>query len=122
MKKIQLFKIIQFIIINVLLTYSLSFGALVSEDQAKQVAMSQMNMMQQQQADNNGLIKNVDSRKINEILPILSKDGEILAFVAPLIPEGYIVIGPDTGVRPVISYSLLVDFHLKKVRKIFCWA
>jgi len=114
MKKIQLHKFVQFIIINVLLTYSLSFAALVSEDQAKQVALSQIKIMLQNQPDNNILIKNVESRKINEIRPILSNNGKILAFVAHLIPEGYIIIGPNTDVRPVISYSSYGRFSFEK--------
>jgi len=42
----------------------------------------------------------------NEPLPIMdSETGEVLAYVIDLAPRGYIVVGPDTRLVPIIAHS-----------------
>ncbi|MFC2079324.1 C10 family peptidase [Candidatus Bipolaricaulota bacterium] len=52
-----------------------------------------------------------EMQTISEPRPVLDPEtGEILAYVVDLAPKGYVIVGPDTRLTPIIAYSLQGTF------------
>lgn len=53
---------------------------------------------------------------ILNIQEIKNSDGRVLAYILNLTPEGFIVISPDTDIRPIIAYSFKGKFPIEEHR------
>jgi len=87
-----------------------AFGSLITSDLAKKVATSQINILQQSEIFRK---RTLSSYNISEIRSLKDENGEILAYVVVLDPEGYIVVSPDSEIRPLIVYSLNGKFSFE---------
>jgi predicted outer membrane repeat protein len=108
-------RIIWSIIVGIPLIYSSAFGTPITPQLAKDAAGLQLNgLTQTKHLYEARVLKSPDqgstTHSISETRSLLNEQGEVLAYVLVLDPTGYIVVSPDTDIRPVIAYSLDADF------------
>lgn len=107
-------KKIRILILGILLIRSSAFGAPITSELAKDAALTQLEAIETiTPADAQGLKRDRQSlpaHTISGIKSLLNDQGDTLAFVLQLEPTGYIVISPDTDIRPVIAYSMDTNF------------
>lgn len=104
------------VIVGILLIFSSAFGASITPELAQKAAATQLKVLTQTkllyatrrlQSSNN---ETSTTHSISEVRSLSNEQGKILAYVLILEPTGYIVVSPDTDIRPVIAYSLDRDF------------
>jgi len=99
-----------FVILNLFLDSAI--GDSINEDVAKKVGRVQLEIMQ-----NLSLRKNISSYQrsnVSKITPLTNEDNTIVAYVISISPVGYILVAPDTDIRPIIAYSFAENFSFEK--------
>jgi len=81
--------------------------ASITSDLAKQAATIFLDDLQRTEMRKKG---QSSARHISQVRHLADEDGNILAYVIVLNPDGYIVTSSDTDIRPVIAYSLNGNF------------
>jgi hypothetical protein len=112
-------KIVCCIIIGIFLSFPSAFGASITPELAKDAAGTQLEALERSKAlMRPEILKSyrevLSTRSISEIRPLLDEQGHTLAHVMVLEPKGYIVVSPDTDIRPVIAYSMDGEFPFEE--------
>jgi hypothetical protein len=112
-------KIVCCIIIGIFLSFPSAFGASITPELAKDAAGTQLEALERSEALMRpeilkGYREGLSTRSISEIRPLLNEQGHTLAYVMVLEPKGYIVVSPDTDIRPVIAYSMDNEFPFEE--------
>jgi len=94
-----------------LLAFVLTWAEPVTMEMVQQAVSSQLEVVSQRPPEGEGIVRTVAPP--SELRD--KETDELLSFVFELSPIGYIVVSPDTRIRPIIAYSYSSDFSWEEV-------
>jgi hypothetical protein len=92
------------------------FAAPISRELAKRVALTQVGILESNMA-HKGALTPASARTVTEVSTLFGEQSQPLAYVISLSPKGYVVISPDTDIRPVIAYSANGKFPFEESKE-----
>ncbi|MBL7178005.1 MAG: C10 family peptidase [Desulfobacteraceae bacterium] len=92
-----------------------ALAAPITFELAKKIGITQTGVLERMEA-RRGVSAAQLKRTIGQMRPLFGKQAQPLAYVITLAPKGYIVVSPDTDIRPVIAYSVDGEFPFEERR------